>query len=148
MKKIAAMSLALALLAGCSVPQVGWDQDAVMVVENAEVKLTSNLWLNKMPTIGELQEQNLHGALYLESAKPLPADLDIVSVSLRQGDDVWQLEGDDLEIRTHSEQQWEIVFAWQFELQPNQAVDVAVQLDHQQQRNWLVEKQVVIDTVY
>ena len=68
MKKFAAVSLTLALLAGCSAPQVGWEQDEQVTINNAQVQLTSNLWLNKMPTIGELQEQNLHGALYLESS--------------------------------------------------------------------------------
>ncbi|HAS61943.1 MAG TPA: hypothetical protein DCS35_04825 [Vibrio sp.] len=148
MKKLAIVSLTLALLVGCVSPQVNWDQDEKTVINDAQIQLTSNLWLNKMPTIGEVQEQNLHGALSLESSQPLPADLTIDSVSLRQGDDVWVIDGDDLEIRTHDENQWEVVFAWQFELDPNKAVDVALQLNHQDSRDWVVEKQVLIDTVY
>ncbi|MBA5763931.1 hypothetical protein H2O73_16325 [Vibrio sp. 404] len=148
MKKLAIVSLTLALLAGCASPQVGWDQDEKVIINDAPIQLTSNLWLNKMPTIGELQEQSLHGALNLESSRSLPADITVESVSLRQGDDVWIIDGDDLEIRTHDENQWEVVFAWQFELDPNKTVDVALQLNHQDSLNWLVEKQVLIDTVY
>ncbi|MGF1910510.1 hypothetical protein L4C38_13770 [Vibrio kasasachensis] len=148
MKRIAFVSLALALLAGCASPQVAWEQDEKIVIDNAQVQLSSNLWLNKMPTIGELQEQNLHGALYLESSQPLPADLAVSSVLLRQGDEVWLIEGSDLEIRTHNENQWEIVFAWQFELDSSKAVDVALQLSLRDKIKWMVENQVLIDTVY
>lgn len=148
MKKLAIVSLTLALLAGCALPQVGWDQDEKVIINDAQIQLTSNLWLNKMPTVGALQEQSLHGALNLESSQPLPADITVESVSLRQGDDVWIIDGDDLEIRTHDENQWEVVFAWQFELDPNKTVDVALQLNHQDSLDWLVEKQVQIDTVY
>ncbi len=148
MKKFTIVSLALALLAGCSSPQVGWEQDAKVTIDKAEVQLTTNLWLNKMPTIGELQEQNLHAALYLESTQPLPADLEVDQVTLRQGDDTWFIDGDAVEIRSHTENQWEVVFAWQLELDPSQPVDVALQLNHQGNLHWMVEKQVVIDTVY
>ncbi|WP_194437637.1 hypothetical protein [Vibrio fluminensis] len=148
MKKFAAVSLTLALLAGCSAPQVGWEQDEHVTINNAQVQLTSNLWLNKMPTIGELQEQNLHGALYLESSSALPADLEIKSITLRQGEETWLIDGDDLELRTHNENQWELVFVWQFELDPTQPVDVAVQTEQQGKQEWMVEKQVKIDTVY
>ena len=141
-------SLGLALLAGCSSPQVVWPQDNQTEVNNAQIQLKSNLWLNKMPTIGDMQESNLHGALYLQSSQPLPADLEVQSVSLRQDAEVWLVEADDLELRTHTENQWEVVFAWQFELDPSQTIDVAIMLKNGERVEWLVEKSVVIDTVY
>lgn len=148
MKRIAMASLTLALLAGCASPQVAWEQDDKIVIDNAQVQLSSNLWLNKMPTIGELQEQNLHGALYLESSQPLPADLAVSSVVLRQGDQVWLIEGSDLEIRTNNENQWEVVFTWQLELDTTQLVDVALTVERADTQVWLVEKSVSVDEVY
>ncbi|EGU43569.1 hypothetical protein VII00023_03993 [Vibrio ichthyoenteri ATCC 700023] len=148
MKRIAAISLGLALLAGCSAPQVGWDQDNQIVFNQAKIQLESNLWLNKMPTIGEMQEQALHGALVLETSSSLPADLDVESISLRQGEETWLIDGDLLELRSHSENQWEISFVWQFAFDPEQPIDVAVMLNSGDHVEWLVEKGVVIDTVY
>ena len=141
-------SLSLALLAGCSSPQIAWQQDNQIVVNNAKIQLESNLWLNKMPTIGDMQEQALHGALYIETNETLPADLEIKSVSLRQGDETWWLDGNLLDLRSHSESQWEVAFVWQFTFDPEQPVDVAVMLNNDDQVKWLVEKGVVIDTVY
>lgn len=148
MKKMAVISLGFALLAGCSSPQVGWQQDNQIVINEAQVHLESNLWLNKMPTIGEMQEQALHGALVLTSSTTLPADLDVESISLRQGDETWLIDGDFLELRSHSENQWEVSFVWQFSFDPQQPVDVAVMLNNGADIEWLVEKGVVIDTVY
>ncbi|EGU34978.1 hypothetical protein [Vibrio scophthalmi] len=148
MKKIAVISLGIALLAGCSSPQVGWDQDNQIEINQAKVHLTSSLWLNKMPTIGEMQEQALHGALVLETSTTLPAELDVESISLRQGDETWLIDGDLLELRSHSENQWEVSFVWQFAFNPEQPVDVAVMLNNDEHVEWLVEKGVVIDTVY
>ncbi|MDA0149734.1 hypothetical protein [Vibrio sp. LaRot3] len=148
MKKFAAISLGIALLAGCSSPQVGWEQDNQIMVAQNSVELKSNLWLNKMPTIGEVQDQTLHGALYLESNAALPAELMVQSIAIRQGGEEWLIDGDLLELRTHSENQWEIAFVWQFSVDPEQPVDVAVMLNNGELEEWLVEKSVVIDQVY
>ncbi|WP_260260848.1 hypothetical protein [Vibrio intestinalis] len=148
MKKFAAISLGIALLAGCSSPQVGWEQDNQIMVAQNSVELKSNLWLNKMPTIGEVQDQTLHGALYLESNAALPAELMVQSIAIRQGDEEWLIDGDLLELRTHSENHWEIAFVWQFSVDPDQPVDVAVMLNNGEHEEWLVEKSVAIDQVY
>lgn len=148
MKKFAAISLGIALLTGCSSPQVGWEQDNQIMVAQNSVELKSNLWLNKMPTIGEVQDQTLHGALYLESNAALPAELMVQSIAIRQGGEEWLIDGDLLELRTHSENQWEIAFVWQFSVDPEQPVDVAVMLNNGEHEEWLVEKSVVIDQVY
>ena len=148
MKRIVLVSLGLAILAGCSSPKIGWEQDEIITINGDDVQLTSNLWLNKMPSIGKLQQQDLHGALYLESDVPLAADMEVASISIRQGEQTWLIEAEGIEVRTHSEEQWEVVFAQPLEIDAQQPIDVAVQLIYQGQENWLVEKQVNIDEVY
>mgnify|MGYP000046816186 FL=1 len=148
MKKLALMSLGVALLAGCASEPVGWEQDNQVVISQATVSLKSNLWLNKMPTIGEVQDNTLHGALYLESDNTLPAELDVESISIQQGEDTWRIDGDLLELRTHNQNQWEVAFVWQFPIDAAKPVNVALMLNHNGQVDWLVEKNVKIDTVY
>ena len=82
MRTMALVSLGILLLAGCSSEPVSWEQSNQVKIESNVVELKSNLWLNKMPTIGEVQDTNLHGALYLVSDTDLPAELDIESVTL------------------------------------------------------------------
>ncbi|CAM2779234.1 hypothetical protein [Vibrio neptunius] len=148
MKKIALVVLGAVLLAGCSTAPVGWEQRNQATVEEATVRLKSNLWLNKMPTLGEVQDQTLHGSLYLESDKLLPATLEVDSISIKQGDDSWTIDGELLELRTHNQSHWEVAFVWQFAVNADQPVDVAVMLKNGDKVEWLVEKEVAIDTVY
>lgn len=148
MKKIALVVLGAVLLAGCSTAPVGWEQRNQATVEEATVRLKSNLWLNKMPTLGEVQNQTLHGSLYLESDKLLPATLEVDSISIKQGDDSWTIDGELLELRTHNQSHWEVAFVWQFAVNADQPVDVAVMLKNGDKVEWLVEKEVAIDTVY
>ncbi|KFI10199.1 hypothetical protein F0223_12320 [Vibrio coralliilyticus] len=148
MKKIALVALGAALLAGCSTAPVGWEQDNQTEVEDATVSLKSNLWLNKMPTLGEVQDQTLHGALYLQSDKVLPATLEVESISIKQGEDSWIIDGDLLDLRTHNQSHWEVAFVWQFAVDADKPVDVALMLKNGDKVEWLVEKDVVIDTVY
>ena len=116
MKKFASAALAIALLAGCSsAPQVGWQQGSQVTMNTVNVELKSNLWVNLMPTIGEVQEQNVHGALYLKADNELPANLTVDALIIKQGDSEWEIDGDLLELRTHSENQWEVAFVWQIE---------------------------------
>ena len=148
MKKIALVSLGVALLAGCANEPMVWEQDNQVMVASTTVALKSNLWLNKMPTIGEVQENNLHGALYLESNGELPADLAIDQVTLKQGEETWVLDGDLLELRTHSENQWEVVFVTQLAFDSERPIDVSLQLNLSDQIEWLVERDVKIDIAY
>ncbi|MBN3491391.1 membrane lipoprotein lipid attachment site-containing protein [Vibrio neptunius] len=148
MKKIALVALGAVLLAGCSTVPVGWEQRNQATVEEATVRLKSNLWLNKMPTLGEVQDQTLHGSLNLESDKLLPATLEVDSISIKQGEDSWTIDGELLELRTHNQSHWEVAFVWQFAVNADQPVDVAVMLKNGDKVEWLVEKEVAIDTVY
>lgn len=136
------------VLAGCSTAQVDWQQDSQMLVAQSEVKLSSNLWVNKMPQIGEAQEQTLNGSIYLKSDTSLPATLELNSVTLRQGENIWLLDGDAIEVRTHSESSWEIAFQWQLDVLPNLPIDIAVETKNGDKVEWLVEKGVNIDAIY
>lgn len=148
MKKLAALPLVLALIGGCSTQPVTWQQDNQIEISDATVVLKSNLWINKMPTIGAVQDSTLHGALYLESDKPLPAELDVESVTIQQGEQNWIIEGDLLEMRTHNQNQWEVVFVWQIPVDIEQPVDIALQIKGDDNLDWLVEKNIKVDTVY
>ncbi|MCV5662602.1 hypothetical protein OFN50_26540, partial [Escherichia coli] len=67
MKRIAPLALAMALMAGCSsVPNVNWQQNSQITINEVNVELKSNLWVNLMPNIGDVEEQSIQGALYLE----------------------------------------------------------------------------------
>ncbi|MEZ9057085.1 hypothetical protein [Vibrio pelagius] len=147
MKKIAFAACVVAL-AGCSAPQVEWQQDNQVEVSATTITMKSNLWLNKMPTIGEAQDKTLHGAIYLESDSQLPATLAIESVTVKQGADTLLITSDDLDLRTYNETKWEVAFAWQLEISSEQPVDVAVELKDGEVVKWLVEKDVKVDTVY
>ncbi len=122
------------------------------MVEQQTVRLESNLWIDMMPKIGEttalVKEQTLHGALNLVTDTQLPADMDVAMVVLKQGDVSWEFEGDDFELRNHSENQWEVAFNWQLEVNITKPVDVAVQLVGGDKQTWVVNKQVNVDTVY
>lgn len=148
MNKFALLSLSAALLAGCANEPVVWVQTNTIEVAQTNIALKSNLWVNKMPTIGSVQDSTLHGALYLESDKVLPAQLVVESLSIKQGDESWQIDGDLLDLRTHNQNQWELAFVWQFELDAEKSVDVALQVRVDDKTEWLVETGVVIDTVY
>ncbi|WP_299685432.1 hypothetical protein [uncultured Vibrio sp.] len=147
MKKLA-FAACIVALAGCSASQVEWQQDNQVKVSSATVTMKSNLWLNKMPSIGEAQDKTLHGSIYLESDSQLPATLAVESVTVKQGADTLLVTADDLDLRTHSETQWEVAFVWQLEIDSDKSVDVAVELKDGETVKWLVEKDVKVDTVY
>ncbi len=70
------------------------------------------------------------------------------SLIIKQGDSEWQIDGDLLELRTHSENQWEVAFVWQIEADMEKSVDLALLLDDAGKKGWLVEKHIKIDKVY
>ncbi|MDN3700253.1 hypothetical protein ACFFUO_16040 [Vibrio artabrorum] len=147
MKKLAFVACILALV-GCSAPQVEWQQDNQVEVSEATVTMKSNLWHSKMPTIEEAQDKTLYGSIYLESDSQLPATLAVESVTVKQGADTLLVTADDLDLKTHSETQWEVAFVWQLEIDSEKPVDVAVELKDGEIVKWLVEKNVKVDTVY
>ncbi|MCG9657866.1 hypothetical protein C9980_16920 [Vibrio mediterranei] len=156
MKKILTALALSAALAGCATSPATdskvWMTGNTAMVEQQTVRLESNLWIDMMPKIGEttalVKEQTLHGALNLVTDTQLPADMDVAMVVLKQGDLSWEFEGDDFELRNHSENQWEVAFNWQLEVNITKPVDVAVQLVGGDKQTWVVNKQVNVDTVY
>ncbi len=149
MKKFTSVLIATALLTGCSaVPEVNWIQDSQITMNQVNIELKSNLWVNLMPTIGEAQEPSLHGSLSLESAQQLPANLTAEALIIRQGDKEWMIGEDSLETRTNSENQWEVAFTLQSELSNEKLVDLAILLDDAGEKRWLVEKHLKINRVY
>ncbi|MDV6252498.1 hypothetical protein [Vibrio sp. EA2] len=149
MKKLASVAIATALLTGCSaVPEVNWKQDSQITINKVNIELKSNLWVNLMPTIGESQEASLHGSLSLESDTQLPANLTVEALIIKQGDEQWMLDEDSLETRTHSENQWEVAFTWENQVNTEKWVELAILLDDAGKKRWLVEKYVKINKVY
>lgn len=58
------------------------------------------------------------------------------------------LDEDALETRTHSENQWEVAFTWQNQLNTEKWVELAILLDDAGKKRWLVEKYVKVNKVY
>ncbi|MDF2153343.1 hypothetical protein [Vibrio sp. CAU 1672] len=149
MKKLALVALSMVLLAGCSANQdVTWQTGSQMTLSQVTVELKSNLWLNLMPTVEEGENKTLHGALYLHGNKELPATLTVDAIMLKQNDQQWLIDTALLDLRTHSENQWEVAFTWPLELDTERPVDIAVLLEDGRQQVWLVEKAVTIDKLY
>lgn len=151
MKKIALASLAMALLAGCSSPQIDWQQDNLAVVSNITIGLKSTLWMNQMPAISDKETPAapaLHGTLRLDSSAVLPANLTVDALVIQQGSRSWIVDSDSLELRTYSENQWEVVFERQIEANTDEAVDIALQLSDGEKAQWLIDRGVMIDKVY
>ncbi|PFG45223.1 hypothetical protein ATG66_3501 [Vibrio sp. ES.051] len=150
MKIIAPMVWVMAfLIAGCSsIPNVNWQQNSQITINQVNIELKSNLWVNLMPAVGEAQEQSIQGALYLEGNQQLPANLTAEALVIKQGDVKWLVSGESLETRTHSENQWEVAFTSEIDADADKFVDIAVLLDDAGKQRWLVEKYVKINKVY
>ncbi|NVC63485.1 hypothetical protein FC652_10135 [Vibrio sp. 05-20-BW147] len=149
MKKRLIALLPLILLAGCATePPANWQQDNQITIADTRIQLASNLWINQMPTLGESQQDNLHGALYLSSENDLPASLIVTELTIKQGDREWKIDGEVLELRTHSENKWEIAFVWQVNFDTDKHVDLLVEFEYAGKRQWLVERDVAIDKIY
>ncbi len=148
MKKIGLASLVMALLSGCSSPQVNWLQDSSAVISNITIGLKSNLWINQMPTANDSEIPLVHGTLRLDSSAILPANLTIDALMVQQRDKNWLVGSESLDLRTQSEDQWEVVFEWPMQLNVDKPVNVALQLSDGTTAQWLIEKSVFIDKVY
>jgi hypothetical protein len=157
MKKLMTVFTMTAAIMGCSAMTANseterWSNDKVIMLSQQQVNLESNLWIDKMPKVGEtkalVSEQVVFGSLNLSSPGEIPADLDVSKVLIKQADQVWLLEDSDFELRNHSEQQWEVAFAWQIDVNTTQPVDIAVELLDGSQQVWLSQSNVDIDTVY
>ncbi len=149
MKKLTSVLIATALLAGCSsVPELNWQQDSQTTMNQVNIELKSQLWVNLMPSIGKSSEPSLRGSLSLDSAQQLPANLTAEALIIKQGDKEWMISEEMLDTRTNSENQWEVAFTLQSEFSTEKLVDLAILLDDAGEKRWLVEKHVQINRVY
>ncbi len=149
MKKLASVAIATVLLIGCSsVPELNWQQDSQVTMNQVNIELKSNLWVNLMPSVGEALEPNLHGSLSLESDQQLPANLTAEALIIKQGDKEWMISEEMLDTRTNSENQWEVAFTLERELDTGKLVNLAILLDDAGKKRWLIEKYIKINKVH
>lgn len=145
--------LGFTLLTGCaatapSAEQAPWGENNTIMISETKVALSSNLWINAMPSATEQSGQMVNAALYIESKQGLPANLAVTSVTLRQGEQVWVISEDDFELRTHLDTQWEIALLVEANIDDSLPVDVAVSFGSDNKAFWLIDRNIKIDTVY
>ncbi|WP_217539635.1 hypothetical protein [Vibrio metschnikovii] len=155
MKKYGLMILTFLLSACAMSPQVNWQASNAALFSQTAIQLKSNLWTDRMRKIALTEEateldftDNLNGTLVLETSGQLPADLTLFQLVFRQGDEIWSLAGSELELRTPSENNWEVVFNSTLSVDINRPVSVALGVQDSLGKTWLVEHQVSIDKVY
>ncbi len=154
MKKFVLVLFAV-ILVGCSNTQsfdakeVNWQQDNIAALADTSIQLKSSLWTDQMPTIGESNSpQALNGTLTLATSAELPADLIVKMVVVKQGKQTWLINGEETELRTQSEDRWEVVFSSELDIDIEKEVDVALDLSDTNGDVWLIERNVQIDKVY
>lgn len=148
MKKWLLMLATLGLVA-CSSPEINWQNSNLAMFEQTAIQMDSNLWTDQMPKVDDgTQSQNLNGTLRLETSDQLPADLTVSQVVIKQGDAMWVIDGDMVELRTESDNRWEVVFQSSSEVNINRPVSVALALSDSDGEIWLVQHKVSIDKVY
>lgn len=151
MKKLALV--AVLAVAGCAQHQdsnvVPWEKTTAQeTVAGTTVRMTVNLWLNKMPGIEGEQGHMLHGALYLDGRDDLPAHLDAKALIIKQGDMSQWVELEAIDVRNHSENRWEVAFSTDMPLDEAEKVDVGLQLTDSEKNYWLTQEAVKVDSVY
>ncbi|CAM4253522.1 hypothetical protein [Vibrio agarivorans] len=148
MKKAIALAVASAALFGCQSVSNNDASSAQEAAYNQSIDLKSALWFNKMPTIDDAPEMNLHGSLVLEQSEGFSAELDITRVELHQAKETYLIDQQQFELRSHSENQWEAAFALPIELDENKTVDVVVYFTEEGKQSFVAEKGVAIEVVY
>ncbi len=152
-KIVTAALLGFTLLTGCatvapSVEQAPWGENNTVMIAETKVALSSNLWINAMPSATAKSDHMVNVALYIESKQGLSANLAVTSVTLRQGEQVWVIAEDEFELRTHSDSQWEVALLVEANIDDSLPVDVAVSLGSNDKMFWLIDRNIKVDTVY
>lgn len=153
MKKLALALLALTMAACTSQTSnhenINWKQGNLAALSETDIQLKSNLWTDKMPKVdGSSESQPLNGTLMLDTSGELSAELVVEMVVIKQKDNTWIVQGDETELRTLSENLWEVVFATEIPVDVEKSVHVALELSDNNGDVWLVERNVTIDKVY
>lgn len=148
MKTWATACLASALLLGCSSHSEQWESSNVAEIANVGIALSSDLWINHMPVIGDQATTVLHGALHLNSNLALPEGLNAQAVIIQQGDQRWEIDAKQIDVRAYSENQWDVIFAAPINIDERADAEVSLQLSIDGETQWFHEKHVGIDAVY
>jgi hypothetical protein len=158
-KKAVIPTMLLATLFGCSIEpttELNWNTtDSTTEITNPHVEdvsttslVKSAVWLNQMPIIGEKSDPLLHASLILESDNPIPSDLVVESLYFRQLDSQWVIGGDDVEIYVENENVWQLKVRYPIDVNPEEKIDVAVELLSQNNVYWLSNTSVKVDVTY
>ncbi|MCG7586061.1 hypothetical protein [Photobacterium sp. OFAV2-7] len=107
-----------------------WQSPTELTFEDTTVSLSSDLWLNSMPLIGDdgtKPSNRLHASVKLQTSdmKTLPKGIDIFQVLLESEGKQWLVK-DNLEIRAEGELTLEVVLREGPEWAPGSRVDIAV----------------------
>ncbi len=153
MKKIALALLVLTITACSSQSsnhgEINWTQGNLAALSETAVQLKSNLWTDKMPKAEDATESHpLNGTLMLDTSGELSAELMVQMVVIKQKDNTWTIQGDETELRTLSENLWEVVFTTEIPVDVEKNVHIALELSDPSGKIWLVERNVAIDKVY
>lgn len=155
MKKLI-LALLVLVTAACTsqtatqtVADINWTQDNLAALSDTAIQLKSNLWTDKMPKIDQAADsQPLNGTLMLDTSGELSAELVVEMVVIKQKDHTWIVQGEETELRTLSENLWEVVFSTEVAVDVDKRVHVALALSDNNGDVWLVERNVAIDKVY
>ncbi len=102
-----------------------------------------------MPKAKDATESHpLNGTLMLDTSGELSAELMVQMVVIKQKDNTWTIQGDETELRTLSENLWEVVFTTEIPVDVEKNVHIALELSDPSGKIWLVERNVAIDKVY
>lgn len=149
MKLVVRAGLILLILSGCSMNQVRWQQDNHANLDGVLMQMDSQLWSDQMP--GIVQEDRagvVHGSLRLVTSSALSDDVKVSRVVIQQGAVQWTIHGDQVKLQAVSDTLWEVIFSWQMSLDVDKSVNVAVEVDNGQHKQWLVQHRVMIEKVY
>lgn len=111
------------------------------------IVMESSLWLDKMPNSGGELGNTYHGSLILDSQRDLPANLMIESLAVKQNGQTWLIDGGMLDINVLSLNRWEVTFTWQLPITAEKPANVALMINYQGHKEWLVDKKVPIDII-
>ncbi|MDR9828377.1 hypothetical protein RCJ22_22590 [Vibrio sp. FNV 38] len=148
MKKTLTLLLASATLFGCQSIESNETQSTQQSEYSQSVSLKSALWFNKMPTIGDTPEFNLHGSLALQHKGGFPAEMEVTHVELHQVGEKYLISENQFELRNHNEAQWEVAFALPIQLEEQKPVDVLVYFVDGSKQNYVTEQGVMVEVVY
>ncbi|GEM74196.1 hypothetical protein [Vibrio sagamiensis] len=137
------------LLTGCHFsPALNWHQGNQITLNKTRIELDSHLWVNLVPIMEKQKNNYLYGSLYFSADKPLPADVMVEAVIIKQGREEWKIQQDTIELRIHDQHYWEVVFAQKVDADMNRRFEVALLLQKLGKTAWLVERGVKVEKVY